>query len=781
MEVSSKIQVTNTTFRIDTKTEEILITQPLSDVFRIQIFEKGAHKTVNPYSVVVDAIQALTVEKVSEGVWRIKAESFTMIVNEIPFSIACYTNQGNLINKDSDLGIQKLDNGISVLKELQPGEKFLGLGEKTGPVNKRGWQFTNWNTDAFAYHQEYDPLYSSIPFYIGINDSLPYGIFVNNSCRTDFNFGASNERFSFFRSADGSMDYFFIFTGDFRGILSKYLDLTGRPELPPLWALGYQQCRYSYYPQEELMLLAQTFRKKSIPCDVLYLDIHYMDEYKVFTWNKNRFPDPKSFIDRLSEMGFKVVIIQDPGIKVEEGYAACHSGLEEDIYVKFPDGAPYVGEAWPGRCYFPDFTAEKARSWWKNKMKDHIDEGVGGFWNDMNEPAVWGKNFPDFTVFNYQGQNTSHLNAHNVYGMQMVRATYEAQKEYRPALRPFVLTRAAFAGTQRYAWKWTGDNISNEEHLMLGQRLINSLSLSGFSFCGNDVGGFIGECRPELFMRWIAVGAFNPFFRGHSMINSRDHEPWSFGEETEEVSRNFITLRYKLMPYLYTAFYQAVVNDLPVNRPMALKYFNDERAFGATYGHQFFCGDSILVCPVLPEQSFGRVWLPDGDYYEMFTNKKMQEGEHIIELHKHRIPVFVKAGAVLLSMKPVPFLKNLHESSFQIHLYKGSQPAEGIFYIDEGEGYGYTKGDYALIKWTYIPGEVNRYIIEQTEGSLAVDISAMDIFLHGYSDDDFVEINGEKALFEFDEWVWIAPVSSFDPYFKQSDRSTIIQTNKLIK
>ncbi len=781
MQDPSKAHLSNTTLLIENSTDEILITQPLPDVIRIQIFKKGSQKTVNPYSVVVDDVQALSVQSSSEDRWEIDAGSFLMVVKVNPFSVACYNKEGKLINKDSDLGFQRLDNGISVLKELQPGERFLGLGEKTGPVDRRGWQFTNWNTDAFAYHQEYDPLYSSIPFYIGINENLPYGIFVNNSCRTDFNFGASNDRFSFFRSSDGSVDYFFIFTGDIQGIISKYLDLTGRPELPPLWALGYHQCRYSYYPEEELLLLAQTFRKKNIPCDVLYLDIHYMDEYKVFTWNTNRFPDPKAFVENLAEMGFKLVIIQDPGIKVEHGYEVCQSGIEEDIYVKYPDGSIYVGEAWPGKCYFPDFTSGRTRNWWKSKMKDHISEGVAGFWNDMNEPAVWGKHFPDFTVFNYDGQNTSHLHAHNVYGMQMVRATYEAQKELRPALRPFVLTRAAFSGAQRYAWKWTGDNISNEEHLMLGQRLINSLSLSGYPFCGNDVGGFIGECWPELFMRWVAVGAFNPFFRGHSMINSRDHEPWSFGEEAEEVSRNFITLRYKLLPYMYTAFFQAVHDDTPVNRPMTLKYYDDERAYGQTYGHQFFCGDSILVCPMQPNQSFGRIWLPEGDYYEMFTDKIVNEGEHVIELHRHRIPVFVKAGSALLSMKPVPFIKNLLHSSFQIHLYKGNLPAEGIFYIDEGEGYGYKQDEYALIKWKYSPGEVCRWAIQQIEGNIAVDISAMDVILHGYSDADLVEINGRKESIIADEWVWIAPVSSFDPYFKQSDTSTIIKVKKVKK
>lgn len=758
-----------------------MISQPLSDVIRVQIFKKGAQKTINPFSVLINDLKPLSVNQLSDERFEIDAGCFTMKVSVNPFAVGCYSKSGQLINRDSDLGIQRQENGLSVLKELQPAERFIGLGEKTGPVDRRGWQFTNWNTDAYAYHQEYDPLYSSIPFYIGINGDLPYGVYVNNSCRTDFNFGGSNDRFSFFRSADGSIDYFFIFTGDIKGIISKYLDLTGRPELPPLWALGYHQCRYSYYPQEELILLARTFRSKNIPCDVVYLDIHYMDEYKVFTWNKDRFPNPKALIEELDGLGFKVVIIQDPGIKTEEGYEAFHSGLKEDVYVKYPDGKPYTGEAWPGKCHFPDFTSEKARTWWKKMMKSHIEEGIGGFWNDMNEPAVWGKHFPDFTKFVYEGHNLSHLHAHNVYGMQMVRASHEALKEFRPSKRPFVLTRSAFAGTQRFAWKWTGDNISNDEHLMLGQRLINSLSMSGYFFCGNDVGGFIGECWPELFMRWIAVGAFNPFFRGHSMINSRDHEPWSFGEEAEEVSRNFITLRYKLIPYLYSVFYQAVSADLPVNRPMVFYHFKDERSYSTTYGNQFYLGDSILVCPVLPNQSFGKVWLPDGDYYEMFTDQPMKEGEHIIELHRHRIPVYVKAGSALLSIPSVSHLENLLEYSFQIHLYKGTRPAEGIFYLDEGEGYGYTQGEFALVKWSYIPGDTDEWTFEQIDGKIKVNLNFMDTFLHGYSDSDQVQIQGRKIYAELSKWVWIAPVSTFDPYYKQSDDSTIIQVRKVIK
>lgn len=760
---------------------EAVITQPLENVLRIQIFTPDSKNIENPYASVLTEREPLHIHKSNDGFLEVHLEKFKAIISENPFRICFYTSEGELINKDADLGIQVQENGLTVLKELQPGERFLGLGEKTGPIDRRGWQYTNWNTDAFAYHQEFDPLYSSIPFYIGINGHLPYGIFVNSSCRTDFNFGASNDRFSFFRSADGSIDYFFIFTGDIKGIVSRYLDLTGRPELPPVWALGYQQCRYSYYPEEELLLLADTFRKKNIPCDVLYLDIHYMDEYKVFTWNKERFRDPRKFLADLKDRGFKVVIIQDPGIKVEEGYDACDSGLKEDVFVKYPDGVVYIGEAWPGRCYFPDFTDERARKWWKRQMQAHLDEGVAGFWNDMNEPAVWGKHFPDFTRFNYEGQHASHLHAHNVYGMQMVRATYEAQKELRPEKRPFALTRAAFAGTQRYAWKWTGDNISNEEHLLLGQRLINSLSLSGYFFSGNDVGGFIGECWPELFMRWIAVGAFNPFFRGHSMINSRDHEPWSFGEEAEEVSRNFITLRYKLLPYLYSTFYQAVMHDEPVNRPMSFTLFCDERSFSHTYGHQFYVGSSILVCPVLPGQAYGKVWLPEGAYFDMFTGKYYTEGEHVVELHRHRIPVFVKAGHALMSAVARENAEQTLKGPFQFHLYKGEKSASGMFYIDEGEGYGYKEGEYSLLKWEYLSGDVHQWRIEKVEGNLPFDDTQIEIYLHGYSESDAVEINGRTPGLENAEWMWIAPVSSFDPYFKQSDRSTIIKVLKVSK
>ncbi|MCX8149273.1 TIM-barrel domain-containing protein [Thermaurantimonas aggregans] len=758
---------------------DALITQPIDDVIRIQIFIRGRKRIINPYSTVVNDKKTLHIQKIKDGFFEVNAGKYKVLVYENPFRVSFYTYDGELIHNDADLGIQIQENGITVLKELQQGERFIGLGEKTGPIDRRGWQYTHWNTDAFAYHQEFDPLYSSIPFYIGINGHLPYGIFVNNSCRTDFNFGASNDRFSFFRSADGYIDYYFIYTGDIKGIVSRYLDLTGRPELPPVWALGYQQCRYSYYPEEELLLLADTFRKKKIPCDVLYLDIHYMDEYKVFTWDKERFKDPKKFLADLKDKGFKVVIIQDPGIKVEEGYGACDSGIEEDVFVKYPDGKLYVGEAWPGRCYFPDFTNERARNWWKRQMKAHFEEGVAGFWNDMNEPAVWGKHFPDFIRFNYDGQQTSHLHAHNVYGMQMVRATYEAQKEFRPDKRPFALTRAAFAGTQRYAWKWTGDNISNEEHLLLGQRLINSLSLSGYFFSGNDVGGFIGECWPELFMRWIAVGAFNPFFRGHSMINSRDHEPWSFGEEAEEVSRNFITLRYKLLPYLYSAFYRAVMHDEPINRPMAFTLFNDERSFSHTYGHQFFVGPSILVCPVLPGQAFGKVWLPEGNYYEMFTGKVYTEGEHVVELHRHRIPVFVRAGHALMSAEASENAEKTFRGIYQFHLYKGDKASSGFFYIDEGDGYGYKNGEYSLIKWEFIPGDVHQWNIQQVEGNSPFDISKTEVYLHGYTPTDVLEINKKKPSLESTEWMWIAPVSSFDPYFKQSDQSTIIKVLKV--
>ena len=409
---------------------------------------------------------------------------------------------GNIINEDdAGLGTAWIGDQSTTYKKLQEGERFIGLGEKTGPLDRKGSGYQNWNTDAYAYHSGTDPLYCSTPFYIGLHHQQVYGIFFDNTHKTFFNFGASNNRFSSFSADAGEMNYYFINGKNVGEIIQHYTWLTGRMELPPLWSIAYQQCRYSYYPDTEVLSVARTFREKNIPADTIVFDIHYMDKYKIFTWDAKNFADPKGMIDTLKEMGFEVVIMCDPGIKIEEGYEPYDDGVAKNTFIKYPDGENYAGQVWPGWCHFPDFTNPTTREWWAQKFKDYVAIGVEGFWNDMNEIATWGNALPENIEFDFEGHKATARRGRNIFGFQMARSTYEGTKKLLNGNRPFNLTRSGFSGIQRYAAVWTGDNVAYDEHMMLGVKLVNSMGLTGIAFAGYDVGGFVGDASTKLFAR----------------------------------------------------------------------------------------------------------------------------------------------------------------------------------------------------------------------------------------------------------------------------------------
>lgn len=742
---------------------------------QVQAVRKGEDWADFSYAALPFEKQAITIEE-TDNTLSFFTGYYKVEIHKTPLRVRFYTQDGILINEDEpSFGIGWIGEEVTCYKTLQQGERFLGLGEKAGNLDKLNTQLTNWNTDAFAYGAESDPLYASIPFYIGIAHGHSYGIFLDNSAKTDFNFGASNHRFSFFRAQSGALNYYFFHAPDMSGVINAYTTLTGKIEMPPLWSLGYQQCRYSYYPAAEVLSLARTFREKNIPCDVLYLDIHYMQDYKVFTWNNQRFENPKQLINELNDMGFKVVVIVDPGIKIEDGYGIYEEGLKEGIFIKYPDGDTYRGEAWPGWCHFPDFTDGKARQWWGDKFEPLVGDGLEGFWNDMNEPAVWGKNVPDLVEFEYDGLKASHKQAHNVYGMQMARATHDGAKKYLHGKRPFVLTRAGYAGIQRFAALWTGDNVSTEEHLLLGARMISGLGLSGVPYAGFDVGGFIGEASPDLFTRWIQLGAFTPFFRGHTMINSRDAEPWAFGEEAEEISRNYIALRYRMMPYLYSLFYQASQTGMPVVRSLALNHHTEWKVFAYDYQNQFYFGDSLLVCPVVPNKQLTKVYLPQGEFYDFFNDEKvLQTGETIIELTKDKLPVFVKAGAILPMQATVQHTSQTTDI-LEIHLYYGQHETSFEYYEDDGQTYQYQNGGFYKRSLVYNPHQ-HSFTLGKKEGSYTSKYKTVRLFVHCFETDILKpSINGQAQTLSATDYRFVEPISNFDPWFKEIDSSKTIK------
>ncbi len=681
-----------------------------------------------------------------------------------PLRICLRDLQGNVIQEDDTFGIQWLGQEATVYKRLQTGERFLGLGEKTGPLDKRGRAYVNWNTDHFGYGPDSDPLYASIPFFIGVHSQGAYGFFLNNSYKSTFNFGASSDRFAWFAVEDGQMDYFLIHYPTIPQILQAYASITGTMPMPPKWALGFQQCRYSYYPAAEVLRIAQTFREKQIPADVLYLDIHHMDAFKVFTWHQDYFPNPQELTAQLAELGFKLVVIVDPGIKVEPGYAPYDSGLTEGHFATLPDGAVYQGQVWPGWSHFPDFTAAKTRAWWGAQLSAYTDAGVSGFWNDMNEPAAWGQHLPNLIEFDFEGQGTSFKEARNVYGMEMARATREGVEALLPDQRVFNLTRAGFAGIQRYAAVWTGDNTSSEEHMLAGVRLVSSLGLSGVAFAGYDIGGFVGEPSPALYARWMALGSFAPFFRAHSMINSRDAEPWAFGEEVEDIARNYIRLRYRLMPYLYSAFYEAATTGMPIVRSLAIDWPQDPKVYQQPYDNSFLFGPAILVIPLASHQKLAKVYLPEGAWFDFYDDKLHQGGsEQIVEPTIERMPIYVRAGAVIPMQSPVQSTSEAHEGILHLHLYAGEQVQSSVWYDDDGSSGAHLSGGYA--RRTLVHDATRKQlVIEAVEGHFQSTFHHVRLHFHGLQGLQAASLDGVNLPIAHEDFRLVEPVSRFDPF-----------------
>ncbi len=683
-----------------------------------------------------------------------------------PFRVAFYTENGQLINEDEPaFGTNWIGTEVTTYKTIQEGERFIGLGEKTGGLDRRGNAYVNWNTDYFAYPEDGDPLYLSTPFYIGVHSGLCYGIFLDNSHKTTFNFGASNHRFSSFSADAGEMNYYFIYGENVADIIQKYSWLTGTMPMPPKWSLGLQQCRYSYYPDSELLEVAERFRSKNIPADVIYLDIHYMQDYKVFTWHSERFPNPKQLIDRLKELGFKVVLIIDPGIKVEEGYKPYLDGLEKDVFVKYPDGKEWKADVWPGTCHFPDFTKPETRQWWGEQFAENVKLGIEGYWNDMNEPAAWGQSPPSLIEFDFDGNLTTHREARNVYGMNMARSTNEGARKLLNGKRPFTLTRAGFSGIQRYAAVWTGDNVASDGHMLAGMRLLVSMGLTGMPFTGFDVGGFQGEPSPALFARWIALGAFTPMFRCHSMINTRDAEPWAFGEEVEDISRNYISLRYKLLPYLYSAFYEASETAMPVVRSLAIEHTHDANIYNGAYQDEFLFGPSILVAPVDSIKQITKVYLPKGNWFEFYTDKPYSGGvEHYIDCPQEKLPLFVKAGAIIPMQSTVQHTGELPETTLSLHIYKGS--GTYTYYEDDGATYEHKSGSYYKREIELDNGSL---LLGTKSGEYSTHFKEVKVYFHGYSNIAGVKADGEDIQVHEEQVRFVQPITKFDPVVDQAD------------
>lgn len=715
------------TFIFSDEISKVAVSVISDEIIRVRMAPKGVFLEDFSYAIVdKKPYPAVFTFEEEENSFRVKTNTVTCVINKKDFLISFENRRGvQTVSDDAPMHWEENDEfgGYYVYcsKKAQTSEAYYGLGDKAMHLNLRGQRVTNWNTDAYSYGMGQDPLYRTIPFYIGQNDNGDcYGIFFDNTFKSYFDFAAeSSERTSFWADG-GELNYYYIHGPNMIDIIRRFHQLTGTHYLPPMWALGYHQCRWSYYPESKVKDLAYQFRSRKIPCDALYLDIDYMDGYRCFTWNRLRFPNPKRMITELAEDGFKTVVIIDPGIKVDPNYWVYKEGKDNNYFCRRGDDYFMEGYVWPGLCRFPDFTNPKVRKWWGGLFQGLVDDGVAGVWNDMNEPAVFGKGtFPNDVRHNFDGQRGSHRKAHNVYGMQMVRATYEGLEKLYKNKRPFTITRAAYAGTQRYSSVWTGDNIATWEHLKIGVIQLQRLSMSGMPFCGTDIGGFSGEPDGELFTRWIQFGVFSPFMRAHSAGDTAEREPWSFGSEFEAINKKFIELRYKLLPYIYSTFWEQTQYGFPILRPLSM--LEQENPENAKRDDTFCFGSKILVKPITEAGTKEtEVYLPNKNilWYNYWNHQKYAGAySYTIPTPMDQIPIFIKGGSVLPEYPVFQHTNEIVLKTLKLNIFYAPYETNSYTFEDNRDTFAYKQDIYLEKKFT-VKGNEKSFVIHQSSVGL---------------------------------------------------------------
>ncbi|KRK73994.1 TIM-barrel domain-containing protein [Lacticaseibacillus nasuensis] len=587
---------------------------------------------------------------------------------------------------------------LQVVKQLRADEHFYGLGDKTGWLDKRGYVYDNWNTDDGRPHlEDITRLYKSIPFLLGLVHDRAYGLFFDNPYPSHFDLGKESSAYFYYSAAGGELNYYIIGGAGLTDVVRNYTYLTGRTPLPQKWTLGYQQSRFSYETEGAVRDVATHLRELHLPADAIHLDIDYMDGFRVFTVDSHKFPDMKKLTADLLNVGLKTVTIIDPGVKVDPDYAIYKEGIKQHAFATTPKGEVYVNQVWPGDAVYPDFGQSRVRRWWAKNQQILTDLGVSGVWNDMNEPASFRGELPDDTVFSDDDEPSTALAMHNQYAHNMDQATFEGLRE-QTGKRPFVITRAAYAGTQRYSTVWTGDNRSSWSNLQLLIPQLCNLGLSGFAIAGTDIGGFLGDTTAELLVRWLEAGLFSPLLRNHSCAGTRMQEPWQFDEQTLDLYRQNLQLRYQLIDYLYDLLEAGTRTGLPVMRPLVLHYPDDPQV--TDLSSEYLVGQQLLVAPVLmPGETARSVYFPAGDWLD-FTTGKHYAGRQtaLVQAPLGHLPLFVHADTLLPLRPASEWVDPTTETTLTFKLF-GSR-GECEHYQDNGSDYAYQQGAY------------NRYLVK---------------------------------------------------------------------
>lgn len=692
-----------------------------NDIVKVFIGDKY-EESISTNGVVGDLGKGEFIVEEDSNFLVIKGKKVLTFVDKNTTEISFRDLEGNIINEDFQPSF-KDEKGNVYISKVNDCLAYYGLGEKGGDLNKKGCYTENFNTDDPETDDDSVTYYKTIPFYVALKEEATYGIFFDNSFRSYFDMGKEMGDRIFFGAIGGQIQYYFIPGEDIKEVVKNYTALTGRMEMPPLWSLGYQQCRFSYFSQEEVRELVKTFEEKDIPLDVVYLDIDYMDGFRVMTFKTHNFDDAAGLISDLKEKGIRTITIIDPGVKVDEEYLVFKRGKEGNHFTKKLDGEMFIGAVWPGDSAFPDFSNKYCREWWKSELKKFISEhGMDGIWNDMNEPCVFNndhKTMLESCLHNSDNGVIEHKEFHNRYGFEMSRCSKEAQEELHPNERGFSMTRATYAGGQRYSSVWTGDNMSLWSQMRMSISMNANLGISGFSFVGNDVSGFGLDSSEELFIRWMEMGPFIPIFRNHSNMYTRRQEPWAFGPRAEKIAKKSIELRYELLPYIYDLYYISHKEGLPIFRPMIMEYEKDMNLLNMR--EQFMLGENMIVAPVLYEGERSKtVYLPKGSWFNYFTMEKLQGGKwYKLPCELDEILVFVKEGSIIPTYNKK--FRNVKERPNNILLKVFGENAKGSHYNDDGHTMEYLDGKYTYMDIEVIDGKEefkyihNDYRVENIE------------------------------------------------------------------
>jgi alpha-glucosidase len=694
------------------------------------------------------------------------ADPVNFEVNESPEAVVLKTAALQVQVAKATMAVSFLDPAGGVISQDQPGypvswngrafrvwksmpedEHYFGLGDKAGPIDHREQAYTMWNTDVPGWTMGTDPLYKDIPFFMAIRTGHAYGIFLDNTYRSSFDFGKESRDSYSFGADGGELDYYFLYGPQPRDVLAAYTTLTGKTPLPPKFVLAYQQSRYTYFPESMIREVAAKFRAEKIPCDVLYLDIDYEEGHQTFTVDKKNYPNFEGLVHDLAAEGFKLVLITDLHLHHLPGYPSYDEGMQHGYFVTNPDGSVYVGKVWPGDSVFPDFTRAEVRRWFGGLYADFVRMGVRGFWDDMNEPSVFRypeKTMPLDTVHSVEGRKTDHREVHNILGMENARATYEGVLQLKPDLRPYVLTRAAFAGTQRYAATWTGDNSSNWTHYQLTTPTLLSLGLSGYPLSGVDTGGFDGNPSPELLTRWMELDTFTPLFRNHSSKGTRLREPWVDGPQHEAIRKRYIETRYRLLPYIYSGMEETSRTGIPLMRPLFLD-FPGEPDF-ANYDKEFLFGPDLLVAPLDEMVGNHEIKLPKGGWYDFWTGKKVTESTLQVNPPLETLPVYVRAGAIIPEQPVVQNVDQVPNGPLEIKVYPGAD-CRGSLYDDDGNTFAYQKGVFLRMQFTCeAAGKGVKVNVSAPEGSYQPWWHAIKVTIAGVTETPRrIAVNGQSA------------------------------------